>query len=84
MSRARLHHGVIGRVGPDCGVIGQAGLDQGVIGGAGPDHGVSGRPGLEPGNHIFFHLDPCGLVGPFELSLGAHEFDLRGVHSKDF
>ncbi|CAL2270299.1 unnamed protein product [Prunus armeniaca] len=74
ISRARLHHGVIGRAGPNHDVSGRVGID----------HGVTSRAGLEPGHHIFFHPDPCGLVGPFELSLGAHEFDLRGVHSKDF
>ncbi|CAL2245621.1 unnamed protein product [Prunus armeniaca] len=64
--------------------MGRAGPDHCVSGRARPDYSVSGRARLEPGHHIFFHPDPCGLVGLFELSLGVHEFDLCGVHSNDF
>ncbi|CAL9019394.1 unnamed protein product [Prunus brigantina] len=59
------------------------GPNHGVSGRVGPDHDVSGRAGLGPSRHIFFHSDPCGLVGPFELSLGAHDYLVLQVLEDD-
>lgn len=47
-----------------------------------PEHGVSGRAGPEPDRHIFFHLNPMGLMGSLahELGLGVHEVDISLIY----